>query len=180
MFNSNQYPALLLNADYRPLNLYPLSLLSFEDAIKGVYEETHVRVADYDAEVSSPSTTMKIPSVVALKQYVKMPKKVAFTRFNVFLRDRFRCQYCGEKDMSRLTYDHVIPQCDGGQTTWTNTVACCTSCNTRKDNRYDMKPLRLPIQPTFEALERIKREFPPHHLHESWLDYAYWDVPLEA
>ena len=89
------HPALVLNADFRPLSYFPLSLLSWQDAITAVFKDHVSVVAEYDKWVSSPSTKMRLPSVVALRDYVPMPKRVAFTRFNVFLRDRFRCQYCG-------------------------------------------------------------------------------------
>ena len=53
-------------------------------------------------------------------------RRVAFTRFNVFLRDRFTCQYCGEAfASSALTFEHVIPRSRGGQTTWSNIVTAC-------------------------------------------------------
>jgi 5-methylcytosine-specific restriction endonuclease McrA len=180
MFDINKYPVLLLNGDYRPLETFPLKLLSQDRALKGIYEGTHVRVADYDKVVHSPSVSMNLPSVVALKRYIKRPEHVSFNRFNVFLRDKFRCQYCGEKDMRHLTYDHVIPQCDGGLTTWENVVAACNDCNTAKDRRRDMKPKRMPYEPTFKELEHNKLSFPPNYLHESWIDYLYWDSELEA
>ena len=88
-------PALVLNADYRPLSYYPLSLWSWQDAIKAVFLDRVNIVAEYEHFVSSPSFAMKIPSVVCLKSYVKPSRNPAFTRFNVFLRDRFQCQYCG-------------------------------------------------------------------------------------
>jgi 5-methylcytosine-specific restriction endonuclease McrA len=90
------HPALMLNADFRPLSYFPLSLLSWQDAITAVFKDHVSVVAEYDKWVSSPSTKIRLPSVVALREYIPMPKRVAFTRFNVFLRDRFRCQYCGE------------------------------------------------------------------------------------
>ena len=55
----------------------------------------------------SPSFEMQLPSVVSLKTFVKPSTHPAFTRFNVFLRDRFSCQYCGDRD--DLTFDHIIP-----------------------------------------------------------------------
>ena len=55
---------------------------------------------------------MRLPSVVSLKSYVKPTRFPAFTRFNVFLRDRFTCQYCGERE--DLTFDHVVPRSKGG------------------------------------------------------------------
>ena len=129
------HPALVLNADFQPLSYFPLSLLRWDRAIKAVVEATHYVVEEYDTVVRSPSTTMRLPSVLALRKYHPVPKHVAFTRFNVFLRDRFRCQYCGEKHSSAdLTFDHVIPKCRGGATSWDNVVAACSPCNVLKDN----------------------------------------------
>ena len=73
---------------------------------------------------------MRLPSVIALKQYVPLSRRPAFTRFNVFLRDRFACQYCGDTPgTSELTFDHVIPKSRGGLTSWDNVVAACSHCN---------------------------------------------------
>ena len=91
----NALPALVLNADYRPLSYYPLSLWSWQDAIKAVFLDRVNIIAEYDHAVCSPSFTMRVPSVVSLKTYVQPTRNPAFTRFNVFLRDKFQCQYCG-------------------------------------------------------------------------------------
>ena len=82
-------PALVLNADHRPLSYFPLSLWSWQDTIKAVFLERVNILAEYDRAVHSPSFEMKLPSVVSLKTYVKPARNPAFTRFNVFLRDRF-------------------------------------------------------------------------------------------
>jgi 5-methylcytosine-specific restriction endonuclease McrA len=84
MFAAN--PALVLNADFQPLSYFPLSLFGWEDTIKAVVRGSHVVVAEYDRVVRSPSVTMRLPSVIALRDYVRPPTRVAFTRFNVFLR----------------------------------------------------------------------------------------------
>lgn len=173
-------PALLLNADFSPLSYFPLSTLRWDRAIKGIYEKTHYIVDEYDTVVRSPTMEMKLPSVVALYKYHPIPKHVAFTRFNVFLRDRYRCQYCGEKHTSSdLTFDHVVPRSRGGKTEWTNVVAACSPCNVLKDDRVEMKPLRAPYQPTSKELMAIKRRFPPSFVHESWKSWLYWNVELE-
>ena len=125
MFAAN--PTLVLNADFQPLSYFPLSLFNWEDAVKAVVKGSHVVVAEYDQLIRSPSTVMRLPSVIALRAYVRPPARVAFTRFNVFLRDRFRCQYCGDQHLrGELTFDHVMPRADGGQTSWTNIVAACS------------------------------------------------------
>ena len=94
-------PALVLNADYRPLSYYPLSLWSWQDAIKAVFLDRVNIIAEYEHSVSSPSFSMRLPSVVCLKTYVQPSRNPAFTRFNVFLRDRFECQYCGAHERVR-------------------------------------------------------------------------------
>jgi len=174
-------PALVLNADYRPLSYYPLSLWSWQDAIKAVFlERVHI-VAEYEHAVSSPSFSMQLPSVVCLKNYVKPSRFPAFTRFNVFLRDRFECQYCGSRE--DLTFDHVVPRRCGGQTTWENVVAACSPCNLRKGGQLPrdaaMFPQQKPYQPTVSDLHKNGRLFPPNFLHESWMDFLYWDVELQ-
>jgi 5-methylcytosine-specific restriction endonuclease McrA len=105
----------------------------------------------------------------------------AFTRFNVFLRDRFMCQYCGDKE--DLTFDHLIPRSRGGQTRWDNVVAACAPCNLSKGgdmpHHAGMQPRQQPYRPTVFELHRNGRLFPPNYLHDSWLDYLYWDTELE-
>jgi len=176
-----RYPALVLNADFQPLSYYPLSLWSWQQAVKAVFlNRVHV-LSVYERQVHSPSCSMPLPSVIALKDYIAPPKRAAFTRFNLFLRDDFTCQYCGGKE--ELTFDHVIPRSRGGRTTWENVVAACSACNLRKGNRLPheagMLPLRAPHEPSPFELREKGRRFPPNYLHESWTDYLYWDTELE-
>ena len=88
-------PALVLNADYTPLSYYPLSLWPWQTAIKAMFLERVDVVAHYDREVHSPSIALKLPSVIALREYVHPNEYPAFTRFNLFLRDKFRCVVSG-------------------------------------------------------------------------------------
>lgn len=177
----DRHPALVLNADYRPLSYYPLSLWSWQDAIKAVFLDRVTIVSEYEAAVHSPTFEMKLPSVVVLKSYVRPNRYPAFTRFNVFLRDRFECQYCSSP--SELTFDHVVPRSKGGKTSWENVCAACSPCNLRKGNKLPkqagMWPKQMPFMPTIEDLHRNGRKFPPNHLHESWMDFLYWDSELE-
>ena len=89
--------ALVLNADYRPLSYYPLSIWSWQDAVKAIFRGSVDVVSEYERTVRSPHLEMKLPSVLALKEYVHTSRTPAFTRFNVFLRDRWTCQYCGHR-----------------------------------------------------------------------------------
>jgi len=176
-------PALVLNADFRPLSYFPLSLWSWQDALKAVFLDRVEVVAHYEKTVRSPSFEMQLPSVVSLKSFVSHSRTPAFTRFNVFLRDSFSCQYCGSLDRELLTFDHVIPRSKGGKTTWTNIVAACSPCNIKKGGRMPkyakMFPHRTPVRPTMYELNDRGRAFPPQYLHDSWQDYLYWDTELE-
>ncbi|MFA7588281.1 MAG: HNH endonuclease, partial [Novosphingobium sp.] len=168
--NLQSCPALVLNADYTPLSYYPLSLWPWQTAIKAVFLERVDIVASYDREVHSPSLDMKIPSVIALRQYVRPSEFPAFTRFNLFLRDRFTCQYCGNRH--DLTFDHVVPRRAGGRTTWENIATACAPCNLRKGGRTpEQAAMRLavrPIRPTSWQLHQQGKSFPPGYLHETW------------
>jgi 5-methylcytosine-specific restriction endonuclease McrA len=151
-------PALVLNADYTPLSYYPLSLWPWQNAIKAVFLD-RVDIVD-----------------------VKPSQYPAFTRFNLFLRDSFACQYCGcPRD---LTFDHVVPRAQGGRTTWENVATACSPCNLKKGGRTPKQAhmnLHLaPIRPTSWQLQDQGRRFPPNYLHTSWRDWLYWDVELEA
>jgi 5-methylcytosine-specific restriction endonuclease McrA len=174
-------PALVLNADYRPLSYYPLSLWCWQDTLKAVFLDRVNIVSEYDRVVRSPTTEFKLPSVVSLKTYVKPSRQPAFTRFNVFLRDRFICQYCGSGD--DLTFDHVVPRSKGGQTTWTNVVTACSPCNLQKGgmltHQARMFPAQRPFVPSVSQLHSNGRQFPPNYLHKSWVDYLYWDAELD-
>jgi len=179
-----QYPALVLNADFRPLSYYPLSLWSWQEAVKNVFlDRVHV-VSEYRQHIHSPSVDMRLPSVIALKDYAKPVNRVAFTRFNLFLRDVFSCQYCGiTLPAQELTFDHVIPRYRGGRTHWENIVTACRPCNFKKGHKSVKEAgmtLRIhPHRPTSYELQEHGRFFPPNHLHESWRDFLYWDTELE-
>ena len=177
-------PALVLNADFRPLSYFPLSLWSWQDAVKAVFLGRVNIVSEYDRTVRSPNFEMRLPSVISLKEYVPGTRRPAFTRFNVFLRDRFVCQYCADDFPTQdLTFDHVIPRSRGGRTAWDNVVTACGSCNLLKGNHLPaevrMFPIFAPRQPSTFELQENGRRFPPNFLHESWRDFLYWDSELE-
>ncbi len=178
------FPALVLNADYRPLSYYPLSLWPWQDAVKAIFRDTVRVISEYDRIIRSPSQEFKLPSVLVLNEYIKPQRYPAFTRFNVFLRDEWCCQYCGDKFKTQsLTFDHVIPRAMGGHTEWENIVAACQDCNTRKGSKLPkeckMFPIHKPYEPTVYELQENGKKFPPNFLHESWGDYLYWDSELE-
>ncbi|WP_138471321.1 HNH endonuclease [Poseidonocella sp. HB161398] len=176
------HPALVLNADYRPLSYYPLSLWPWQEAVKAAFLDRVNIIAEYDHVVRSPTIELRIPSVVVLKEFVKPQKRVAFTRFNLFLRDEFCCQYCGAR--GDLTFDHVVPRARGGITSWENVVAACGRCNLKKGSKtlkqVGFSLQKPPRRPSSEELRNMGRRFPPNFLHDSWVDYLYWDAELES
>ena len=180
----NSCPALVLNADYQPLSYFPLSTWSWKNALKAVFLGRVNVVSEYNQVVRSPSIEFKLPSVVSLKDYIPLPEKAAFTRFNVFLRDKFICQYCHNNfKVEELTFDHVVPRSKGGKTEWQNVVTSCRLCNTQKGSKslkhIGIKLSREPVIPSNYQLKEIGRMFPPNFLHKSWNDFLYWDSELE-
>ena len=176
--------ALVLNADFRPLSYFPLSIWSWQDTVKAVFLDRVSVISEYERKIHSPSFEMRLPSVIALKEYVPAARRPAFTRFNVFLRDRFHCQYCGgDFATNELTFDHVVPKSRGGRTSWSNVVTACSPCNLLKGNRLlfesAMRLQRAPAEPTTQLLQENGRAFPPGYLHTSWRDFLYWDSELD-
>jgi len=175
---------LVLNADMQPLSWGPLSVWPWQDAFVAVMQDRVQPVCHYDIEVHSAHNAFLVPSVVALKKYHKR-KRVAFTRYNVFLRDGMRCQYCGKAPpTAELTFDHVIPRCRGGRTSWENVVTCCQQDNLAKGSKslresgFHLR--RMPQEPTPHQLDELaKRSSAKDQLHGTWLDFLYWDSALE-
>ena len=83
-----------------------------------------------------------------------------------------------------MTFDHVVPRSRGGVTSWENVVAACSPCNLRKANRSlrhsGLSLRRPPRQPGAEDMHAMGRRFPPNHLHQTWMDFLYWDAELES
>jgi len=141
-----------------------------------------------EQSISSPNGIFKIPEIIKLNVYDKIKTfKVIFSRANIFKRDNYQCQYCGQKPGSQeLTIDHVIPKVLGGKTSWENCVLCCVSCNTLKGSKLfneisnskfpqGMKLIKFPKVPNYNDIKfKIK--------YKSWLQWistAYWNIELE-
>ncbi|MBK1667401.1 HNH endonuclease [Rhodovibrio sodomensis] len=175
-------PALVLNADFRPLSLLPLSTWSWQDALRAVLERRVTPVAYYDRCVRSPSTELRLPAVIALKRYISLDRPAPLTRLNLFLRDDFTCLFCGLRlAVEQLTFDHVCPRAQGGISSFGNLATGCGACNGRKADRTPeqagMPLLKQPCHPTLAQLNVQARRHPPRFIRPEWVDY--WTVELE-
>lgn len=151
----NSYRVLVLNSDFQPLRLIPLSTISWQEAICLVYKNSAQVVEYYDKEVRSVSSSMKIPCVIVLKKYRKLEHMPRYSKYNVKLRDDMTCQYCGKRHSHKsLTVDHVVPRAKGGKTMWENIVAACKPCNANKRDKTDIKPLKQPKVPSYYDLAK--------------------------
>jgi 5-methylcytosine-specific restriction endonuclease McrA len=174
---------LILNADGLPLSVVPLSTLNWQAAIKLQFLENAEVLAHYeDWDVHSPSTTIQVPAVLLLRDYVKVNRGVKFSRANVLLRDDYQCQYCGKDckhDKSLLTLDHVVPRFHGGKTRWENVVAACGPCNLEKAHFMNMKPkCGTPKRPDYYQLVAKAQQMPIEVPHESWAQFTGWNEDL--
>ncbi len=182
----NSHRTLVLNADMQPLSWMPLSTWSWQEAVSAVLQDRVIQLKTYDdMTVRSATAEFEVPAVVCLRQYHKR-KTAAFTRFNLFLRDGFQCQYCGaKKPVKDLTFDHVMPRSRKGPATFENIVAACQTCNLRKGNRTPkeagMSLLRKPKTPSPHELDKTGRKLAmvQKQLHQSWLDFLYWGAELD-
>lgn len=171
---------LVLNADFTPLSVIPISSISWKDAIK-VSFLGHARPIEYydNWRVHSPSTTLAVPSVLISEKYVKKKHGVKFSRFNLLLRDNFTCQYCNKQlDIMDLTIDHVIPRSRGGITRWDNCTSSCYTCNSIKGHKMTMKPQKKPFKPDYYQLLENARQIPITIPCENWIKYLGWDESL--
>lgn len=166
---------LLLNANGSPLSVTPLSTLTWQESIKLIWlDKINVLEWHDNWEVHSPNHTLKVPSVIAVKDYIPQTGSVNFTRNNIFIRDRYTCQYCMNVfKTSDLTLDHVLPKSKGGKTSWENIVTACQKCNHTKGNKTHIVPKRLPEKPNFYQLYGVKN-FTIHIKYPVWLNYLNW------
>lgn len=174
---------LLLNNDFSPICLNPLSVISWQESVKLILTEKASVVFNYpDEYVHSPSLTMNIPSAIALRDYVGAQNKVKYSRFNIYLRDEYKCQYCGlyayENQKETLTLDHVIPKARGGKSTFDNIVTACSSCNMEKAHYMKMKPINKPYKPSYFQLVKKRKKFPIVLNDPRWIDLLGWDKEL--
>lgn len=173
------HKTLLLNSSYEPMKV-----ISWQKAITLWFADKVEIVEEYnDVDLTTVSFSMKCPSVVRLRKYVKGSNnnRVKFSRMNLFSRDNFTCQYCGSQPGVRhLTYDHVLPKSRGGKTSWENIVTACLPCNSKKADRTpDEARMGLKSKP-FRPHERPDVVFTLSlpKTPEAWKNYIIWNSEI--
>jgi 5-methylcytosine-specific restriction endonuclease McrA len=173
---------LFLDQAYRPLRIE-----SWQRAISDFFLGK-VEVVEYSADrtIQGVHATHPMPSVVRVVRHFKRDRiRLKFSRLNIYARDRFACQYCGEqKPTEALTFDHVIPRSRGGKTCWENIVTCCggsDGCNAKKADRTPseagMHLLSKPRKPAYLPTITV-RGMGAADIPDEWK--GYWSCALEA
>jgi 5-methylcytosine-specific restriction endonuclease McrA len=153
-------PVLVLNQSFEPL-----AVCRARRAVVLIFEGKAEMLEDGLGHIHSISRTYPLPSVIRLARMVKRPRRQRkMSRFEIFNRDKYTCQYCGVKTR-QLTLDHVIPRFRGGQHTWENVVSACVACNRHKAGRT----------PEEAHMKLIKTPVPPSDNHYYVIPYHYLD-----
>ena len=169
---SNPYQCLVLNADASPISILPLSVITWEEAIRYLVADKAVVVEWHTDVARSEHWTTPIPSVMMLREYKKKAPFVRFTKSNIFLRDEYKCQFCfTEVTRQSATIDHVVPSSLGGLTNWTNCTTSCATCNVKKGNNPKIVPRIKPYKPNYYALVDKRKRMTWDVPYASWLDY---------
>lgn len=163
--------SLLLNASYEPMRI-----VSWQKALV-LWFQDKVEVLEYHPTFArSVRSSFQLPSILRLKTYVRPRRNetIRFCRENVYIRDNFTCQYCGEQGAPKLlTLDHVVPASMQGKKSWTNVVTACRDCNQEKADRTPkeagMPLLTEPRAPTW--LPVVAVELKPGQVPSTWLQY---------
>ena len=168
---------LLLNFSYEPLGTVGVARAMC------LWFRNTVTIEEYDGDnvLHSPRQEFLVPSVIRLRHYVNVRRKrreTAMKRARIYIRDRYRCQYCGEhKSAADLTLDHILPRAQGGATTPQNLVSACVRCNQRKGNRTP-EQARMPLLTSQKLLTLgLDRVLLCHYAENkpAWKKYLFMD-----
>ena len=167
---------LKLNQGYEPVDI-----VNWKEAIRLVFLGKAEIIREYeDKYLHTVTSIFKMPAVIRLSNSFSRPKKhIKFNRRNVWARDHWVCQYCGNKfSPKELTLDHVIPRAQGGITCWENIVACCKECNNKKKNRTpeqaNMDLKKRPIKPDWIPVIALSLSL--FDIPESWREFCLKEV----
>lgn len=118
-----------------------------------------------------------LPTAIVLVSYVRIPtKKLHPTKKNILKRDNNECQYCGNKlgPGKESTIDHIVPKSKGGKHEWTNVVASCIRCNSKKsDKPLEKTGMKLRKEPTAPSKKAMLFTIIENVSKESWDRWVY-------
>ena len=179
---------LLLNADATPLSNIPLSVVSWQVAMRLIFTDKVRVLKEYDHwVVHSQHTEWKVPSIVIMTEQVKWNKGLKYSRNNVYLRDNFTCQLqttwkCkelrGKVKLDELTLDHVVPRSHGGTTSWLNVCTSCKTCNGAKGADISIVPKKMPYKQSYFDILAKRKTLPIQIRDEEWRYYIDWPEHL--
>jgi 5-methylcytosine-specific restriction endonuclease McrA len=189
-------PTLVLNRNWQPVNVATVSralVLLWNESAHVVdpadyrlytwADWSELRPCDGEPFIKAVRLRLRVPEVIVLSAYDRLPSAaVSFSRRNVFKRDHWACQYCGDQPGSEeLTIDHVIPRSQGGTSTWDNCVLACIGCNKRKADRTPhqagMRLRKAPVRPAWKPI--YARNSVRIESWSKFISETYWNVPLE-
>jgi len=162
-------PVLVLNHNYEPLNV-----CNIRRAIILVITGKAEILEAYDLDLMTTRQRYDAPSVIRLAYMIRRPHpRVKLCRREIFIRDNYTCQYCGERT-HELTIDHVIPRSRGGGHSWENLVSACRACNHRKGGKTlaeaRLRLRREPVEPRAGRYYSIERAVSTT-VDEAWLKF---------
>jgi len=169
---------LLLNQTYEPLGTVSVARAIIMTLKNSVYVEEYdgVRV------LRSAHDEFPVPSVIRRRTYINIRRRreqSGMKRLRIYMRDKFRCQYCGDKKgVNELTLDHILPRSRGGDNSPVNVVTACVECNNRKANRTPAEA-RMPLLTSQTALRvKLERVALCHYAEDraEWRKYLFMDV----
>ena len=173
---------LLLNQTYEPLGTVSVA----RAVIMTLKNSVTVEEWDGDRVLRTPRDAYPVPSVIRRRTYINVRRRreaSGMKRLRIYIRDKYRCQYCGDKKLLReLTLDHIHPRSRGGDNSPVNIVTSCLACNNRKANRTP-EEARMPLLTTQSALRvKLERVVLCHYAEArpEWRKYLFLDTPEAA
>ena len=166
-----QSPVLVLNLNYVPINI-----CTVRRAVILVGKGKAELLENHRGQIRTVSAVIEAPSIIRLAYLVKrpfLPRKLS--KKGVVLRDRFTCQYCGNKTQD-LTVDHVIPRRQHGAHTWNNVVAACTKCNLRKAGRTPVEAKMMLVKEPRAPDPNPYQILQSRTILEEWRPYIPWNL----
>ena len=180
-----QEPCLVLNRNWQAVTFMPIQtcIVTVMRDMASVMDPENYYLMDFEEWckqapkgarwIKTASNAIPAPEVIVLKKYgERPPRKINFNRPNLYRRDDWTCQYCGEElPQRKLTVEHILPRSRGGPTTWDNCVAACSRCNGRKaDKTPDEAGMRLRKEP-HKPNWKVRLRAPQGILRPSWAPF---------